>query len=136
METIKRCFWINLFNYKILMKVLEVFLTKPRTLNRLSNCTMFVCFMNSVKVRVQGHLITCYEIFKTLLRHDDLHLLSGAMEDPVRSLAQMPQEIQELAVDEQSNHLSSFGLFLPIKKWSDFTVYEKDTFELQLRKVI
>ena len=68
-ETIKRCFWINLFNYKILMKVLEVFLTKPRTLHKLTNCTMFVCFMSSVKVNVQGHVITCYEIFKTILKH-------------------------------------------------------------------
>ena len=68
-EIIKRCFWINLFNYKILQKVLEVFLTKPRALHKLTNCTMFVCFMSSVKVEVQGHTITCYEIFKTLLRH-------------------------------------------------------------------
>lgn len=32
--------------------------------------------------------------------------------------------------------MASFGLFLPIKKWSNFTVYEKETFEEQLRKVI
>ena len=32
--------------------------------------------------------------------------------------------------------MASFGLFLPIKKWSDFTVYEKETFETQLLKVI
>ena len=47
----------------------------------------------------------------------------------------MPQEIQKLAVNK-SHNLASFGLFLPIKKWSDFTVYEKETFESQLRKVI
>ena len=127
-EIIKRCFWINLFNYKILMKVLEVLLTKPRTLHRLTNCTMFVCFMSSVKVKVMGHMISCYEIFKTMLKHEDIHLLTGAFEDPVRTLEQMPPEIQELAV-ENSHDLASFGLFLPIKKWSNFTVYEKGTFE-------
>ena len=31
-SNIKRCFWINLFNYKILMKILEVLLTKPKIL--------------------------------------------------------------------------------------------------------
>ena len=70
-----------------------------------------------------------------MLKHDNIHLLSGPFEDPVRTFDEMPPEIQMLAVT-QSHNLASFGLYLPIKKWSDFTVYEKETFETQLRKVI
>ena len=136
METIKRCFWLNLFNYKIMMKILEVFLTKPAVLKAsLVNCTMFVCLQQSVKVRIQGHLISCYEIFRTMLKHDNTHLLSGPFEDPVRKIEDMPPEIQELAVTT-THPMSSFGLFLPIKKWCDFTVYDKERFEEQLRAVV
>ena len=118
------------------MKVLEVLLTKPRVLqNKLTSATMFVCLMSSVKVRLQGHEVSCYEIFRTMLKHSDIHLLNGPFEDPVRALEDMPIELQKLAVDVP-HPMSSFGLFLPIKKWSDLTIYEKGTFEDQLRKVI
>lgn len=91
---------------------------------------MFECLMCSIKVRVQGHLISCYEIFRTMLKHDAL--LVGAFEEPVRSIEDMPVEIQELAVIEV-HPTSSYGLFLPIKKWSGFTIYVKEKFEDQLR---
>ena len=126
-ETIKRCFWINLFNYKILMKILEVLIAKPKVLNDfLTNCTMFENLMCSVRVRIQGHLISCYEIFRTMLKHD--RLLGGCLEEPVRTLEEMPPELQELAVSEVHPY-SSFGIFLPIKKWSAFNVYEKEIFD-------
>ena len=52
-ETIKRCFWINLLNYKILQKILEIFLVRPRVLRKtLTNCTMFMILMTSTKVVV------------------------------------------------------------------------------------
>ena len=134
-ENIKRCFWINLFNYKILSKILEVFLASPKTLNLLTNCTMFVSLMVSVKVKVNGEILSCYEIFRTMLRHDDIHLLTGPFEEPVRKLEEMPESVRKLAVT-QPLFLTCLGLFLPIRKWADFTVYEKGDFEHQLRKVI
>lgn len=78
------CFWINLFNFKILQKTLEVFLAKPNTIkNSLSNCTMFVAFMQAAKVRLNGVDISCHEIWRTMLKHNDIHLLTGAFEEPV-----------------------------------------------------
>lgn len=64
---IKHCFWLNLFNYKMLSKILEVLITKPKVLKNLTNCTMFVAMMISVEAKVNGEVLNCYEIFKTML---------------------------------------------------------------------
>lgn len=91
-EAVKRCFWTNLFNFKILQKTLEVLLTKPGLLkNELVGCPMFIALMNSVTVIVQNEELTCYEIFKTMLRHEDIHLMNTNMEiEKARTLEQMP----------------------------------------------
>ena len=61
--------------------------------------------------------------------------MEGPFEEDYRTLEQLPEAIQALAV-KQNHPLSSFGIYLPIKKWSAFTVYEKGTFDSQIRKVI
>ena len=63
-----------------------------------------------------------------MLRHNDINLLNGPFDTPVRSLEEMPIALQKLAVNKV-HPMSSFGLFLPIKKWSDFTIYEKSTLQ-------
>ena len=105
----------------------------PKTLNNLNNCTMFVSLMQSVKVRVNGELISCYEIFKTMLGHDNIHLLNGPFEENVRKREELPESVRSLAIvrelaEKTPCFLTSFAIYLPIKKWSDFTVYEKNNF--------
>jgi hypothetical protein len=90
--------------------------------------------MQSVKVRVNGEMISCYEIFKTMLGHENIHLLNGPFEETVRKREEMPESVRSLAVvrelaDNLPCFLTSFAIYLPIKKWSDFTVYEKGDFE-------
>ena len=86
-EATKRCFWTNLYNFKMLQKMLEILLSKqPKLLKKLDNCTMYVSLMISVKVLVQNEWLSCYEIFKTMLKHDDIKLMTGPMEEPVRTL--------------------------------------------------
>ena len=89
---------------------------------------MFVSLMVSVKGFVQNEWLSCYEIFKIMLKHQDTKLLMGPFEEPVRTLEEMPEALRELAVD-QKHQMSSFALFLPIKKWTNFDVYEKETYE-------
>ena len=93
-EQNKRCFWINLFNFKLMDKLLEIFLTQPRVLKKnLQNCTMFMVLMGSIKIKLQGAELSCYEIFRTMLKHDDIHLLSPPFEDEFRKLSQLPSEL-------------------------------------------
>lgn len=125
---IKHCFWLNLFNFKVLSKMLEVLITQPQVLKRLTNCTMFVTMMISVKVTINGEALNCYEIFKTMLRCSNVKILHGNFDEPVRKLEKMPAALQELAVSK-SYCLASFGIFLPIRKWSSFTVYDKSDFK-------
>ena len=47
----------------------------------------------------------------------------------------MPEELRALAVS-QPHPYSAFGLYLPIKKWCGFTLFEKWNFEEQLRGVV
>ena len=94
LEKIKRCFWINLFNFKLLQKLLEIQLTKPRVLtSNLQNCTMFICLLQSIKVTINEHELNCYEIFRVMLKNDDLHFLSSPFEEPVRELKEFPIDL-------------------------------------------
>ena len=43
----------------------------------------------------------------------------------------MPEELQQLSVSKAQN-MSSLGLFLPIKNWSCFDVYEKENIDEQI----
>mmetsp|Transcript_5266 Transcript_5266/g.7040 ORF Transcript_5266/g.7040 Transcript_5266/m.7040 type:complete len:81 (-) Transcript_5266:533-775(-) len=70
-----------------------------------------------------------------MLRHEDVMLLMGPFEEPVRSLEEMPESLRELAVTE-SHSMSSFAIFMPVKKLTSFDVYRKETFEEQLQEVI
>ena len=63
-----------------------------------------------------------------MLKLDDIKLLFGPFEEPVRTFEEMPAALQELACEEK-HPMSSFALFLPIKKWTKFDVYEKEDFE-------
>ena len=76
----KNCFWINLFNYAILSRVLELYIQKPNLLKELDSCTKFICLMNSTQVQVNREVLTCYDIFKKMLRLDAVHLLGGLLE--------------------------------------------------------
>ena len=135
-ENIKRIFWINLFNFKMLQKILEILLTEPKVLEqKLINCTMFISLMHSVTIEINSETISCYEIFKTMLRHNDVQLLTGPFEEKLRKLEDLPQSLQNLAVLE-THSMSSFGLYMPMKKWSKFTIFEKGNFETQLKHVI
>ena len=129
---IKHCFWLNLFNYKILSKMLEILITKPKVLKSLTNCTMFVVFMVSVKVQINGETLNCYEIFRTMLQNKGVKVLMNDFDEPIRSLEEMPETLKELAVSKACL-LSPFGLFMPVRKWANFTVFEKNTFEDQLQ---
>ena len=91
--------------------------------------------MSSIKVLVQGEELTCYEIFKTMMRHDDIHLMNGPFEDEVRTLADMPEPLRKLAVNEQ-HPMTSFALYMPLKKWHAFNVFEKESMDDQLRELI
>ena len=134
-QDILRCFWINLFNFKILQKTLEIMLLRPRLLKKeLINCSMAVCFMNSIKVSIQGEELSCLEVFKTMLRHDDMHMMLGPFEEKQRSLKELPQALQDLAVAEQ-HPMTCFALYMPIKKWLHFNVYDKQNFDEQLRDI-
>ena len=96
---------------------------------------MFIALMQSTKIEINGCIITCYEIFKTMLRHHDVQLLTGPFEEKLRNLEDLPQALQDLAVTE-THPMSSMGLYLPIKKWSKFTIFEKGVFDAQLKEVI
>ena len=98
-QDILRCFWINLFNFKILQKTLEILLLRPKMLKKeLNNCSMAICLMHSIKISIQGEELTCLEVFKTMLKHDDMHMMTGPFEEQQRCLSEMPQALQELAV--------------------------------------
>ena len=59
-----------------------------------------------------------------MLLHDDIHLLSGPLEYTARTLDKMPLALQSLAVSKQ-HPMSCFALYMPIKKWLGFNVYDK-----------
>ena len=92
---------------------------------------MFICLLQSIKVTLNEEELSCYEIFRVMLKNDNLHFLSNPYEEPVRQLSEMPDELQQLSVTNAAN-MSSLGFYLPIKKWSCFDVYEKETIEEQM----
>ena len=47
---------------------------------------MFICLLQSVKVTLNEHELSCYEIFRVMLKTDNLHFLSNPYEEPVRQL--------------------------------------------------
>lgn len=89
---------------------------------------MFISLIHTTKVVINGCELTCYEIFKTMLRHNDVQLLTGPFEEPLTPLKDLPAALQVLAVTD-THPLSSFGLYLPMKKWSKFTIFEKERFD-------
>ena len=96
---------------------------------------MFICLLQSIKVTINEFELNCYEIFRVMLKNDDLHFLSSPFEEPVRSLKEMPADLQAMSVSNRLDLLasmSSLGFFLPIKKWSAFDVYDKETINEQL----
>ena len=105
-------------NFKLLQKILEIFLVKPSLLKKqLTNCTMFITLMTSVKVTLLVDCeLSCWEIFKTILKHDDIMILTGPFDEPYRALRDLPEKLRKLA-PENKHKTSQYGLFLPIKKW-------------------
>lgn len=88
---------------------------------------MFVAFMISVKVTINGEELNCYEIFRTILKQTDIRLQGGGFDEPVRQEDEMPEAIKKLIVSK-SHPLAALGLFMPIKRWVDFQIYEKGSF--------
>ena len=57
--------------------MLEVFVVSPKELKKhLVNCTMFMSFLVSIKVTILDEQVDCYEIWRTILRHDDVQLMT------------------------------------------------------------
>ena len=120
---------MNLLNYAILDKLLEMFIAKPDYLKQLNNCTKFICLLSAITVTINGHSISCHSILNNVLNIKDRIFLDSVREEEIEDIHPNLQELKILA----PHQLSFFGLFLPIEKWSDLTIFEPQTLNEQLR---
>jgi len=54
---------------------------------------MFITLMSSVKVELQGCQLSCYEVFKSILKNEDVTVLQGPFEEPYRSFEELPPQL-------------------------------------------
>lgn len=120
----KHCFWMNLHNMIILMKIFELMLCKPDALKALETFTMFLLLQKSCKVTIQGEQINAMEIYRVMLCNGDTGVMRGPFGEPCRTVEEMPESLRSLQVDRPIS-LSSFGLFYPNKKLPQLTVFDK-----------
>ena len=60
LEEKKWCFWLNIINYAILDKLLELTITDRKQLKNINSLTRFSSMFTSVKVKVNTHELTIY----------------------------------------------------------------------------
>ena len=95
-QVIKQCFWLNILNYMNLRKLCEIQLIKPRLLKKLENYTMWECFKVTNKIVINGHEISSYDIFHTMLGQSDIDQTVGSrsvFKTKTRPLEDLPQEL-------------------------------------------
>lgn len=111
----KHCFWLNLLNYAIFDKLLELIIAKPKFLSELNSCTKFMCFLTSIKLTVSSNKVSAYDIMKNILKLDHeegqkIRLLGG----PREFTANLCLNLMELTV-ALPHELTFYGMYLPIK---------------------
>ena len=137
-QVIKQCFWLNILNYMNLRKLCEIQLIKPRLLKKLDNYTMWECFKVTNMIVIDGHSISAYDIFHTMLGQSEIDQTSGSrsvFKTKTRALKDIPQELQKLAVTEPHQFIY-FGSFYPVRKMPRLEVFNKEEFDEQLRRVM
>ena len=72
-----------MFNYAILARVLEIFLSNSRDklMTELNSCNKFYFLLETTKIKVNQAKLSCTTIFKRMLKLDSVHLLSDVLEE-------------------------------------------------------
>ena len=122
----------------MLDKLLELILAKAKLLNELTSCTKFMCFLMSVKLTVNQNKLSAYDIMKNILKLDNaegqkIRLIGGPREFRANECFNFNSAGSDLTV--VPTELTFYGIYLPIKQWSDFDVYKPESLEEQLKQV-
>ena len=64
-----------MLNYALLDKLLELYIAKRELLDGLKSLTRFACMLKTVKITVNNCEISCYEIFRHMLKFDEIPLI-------------------------------------------------------------
>ena len=127
----KQCFWLNIMNYMNLRKLCEIQLIKPRLLQNFENYTVWEFFYVSNKIIINGHEISSYEIYHTMLGQCEIDQTVGlcsVFKTKVTPLASLSQDLQKLAVTEPHQFIY-FGAFTPVQKMPRLVIFTKENFE-------